>query len=453
MPPFFDKALKPVVVDCYHPSESFSQDWVINAVEAARVGYWEYNVATQEVRVNLGWLTQLGFAPQDPQGAAAQWHNLLHPDDLPVASRAFQRHLTGETPDYAAEYRIKHVAGHWVWVLSRGRIIQRNANGAPLRVAGINLDITARKRLEEQLAERERQLHALYEFSPVAMARANLRGELLDLNRAFCDLLGYSRKELMVKHWHEYTHPDDIEPELELAQRALRGEFDRYSYDKRYLHRSGRVIWVHMEVRRIQDWVRDEDVFLHVIHDISARKQTELEYWQLANTDSLTQIPNRRRFLEAAGEQLRRPSGSSSSLLLLDLDHFKLVNDRYGHGLGDAALRTFSAAIAEAIPPSSLFGRLGGEEFAILVHGLDRSALETLADRLIDTVRRIRLQHEGQTVTLTTSIGVAHQATGKEESLAMLLHDADGALYRAKAKGRDCWVMASTAAAQAGSEP
>ncbi len=444
MPPFIDRALAAVVLDPADSGDQYAPAWITNAIEAASVGCWEYDPTTHLVRVNSAWLRMLGLQDGCLPQTAEQWQQLVHPDDLTRSLHALQRCLSGETPVYSAEYRLRHSNGHWVWVLSRGRVTQRNAQGIPLRMSGVNHDITVRKQLEMQLADRERQLHALYEFSPVAMARSNRRGELLDMNQAFCELVGYSRKELMSRLWYEYTHPDDITTELELGKRALAGELDRYGYDKRYLHRSGQVVWVHMEVRRIQDWVRDEDVFLHVIHDISARKQAELENWQLANTDSLTQIPNRRRFLEAARDLLLQSPGQAAGLLMLDLDHFKLVNDRYGHAMGDQTLQAFSTAVAGALPATSLFGRLGGEEFAVLVRGYDRSRLEALAEHLLETVRGIRLSHDGLPITLTTSIGSAHQASAGSDALESLMREADSALYRAKAEGRDRSVMAQS---------
>ncbi len=163
-----------------------------------------------------------------------------------------------------------------------------------------------------------------------------------------------------------------------------------------------------------------------------AKQQAEME----ARTDPLTGIRNRRSFLAEAELCIKRAyrKGEPVSLLMFDIDHFKSINDNHGHGIGDEALRQFSYTIQDKIRETDIFGRLGGEEFALLITETKPDALHT-AERLRDNIAGIRLPCPEGTVQFTSSIGVAcaHQA----QTLEQLMREADEALYSAKQRGRD----------------
>ncbi|WP_255873108.1 sensor domain-containing diguanylate cyclase [Microbulbifer elongatus] len=163
-----------------------------------------------------------------------------------------------------------------------------------------------------------------------------------------------------------------------------------------------------------------------------AKQQAEME----ARTDPLTGIRNRRSFLAEAELCLKRAyrKGEPVSLLMFDIDHFKSINDNHGHGIGDEALRQFSHTIQAKIRETDVFGRLGGEEFALLITETRPDALHT-AERLRDNITGIRLPSGEEEVQFTSSIGVAcaHQT----QTLEQLMREADEALYAAKQGGRD----------------
>nr|WP_010132664.1 diguanylate cyclase [Microbulbifer agarilyticus] len=163
-----------------------------------------------------------------------------------------------------------------------------------------------------------------------------------------------------------------------------------------------------------------------------AKQLAEME----ARTDPLTGIRNRRSFLEDAELCIKRAyrEGEPASLLMFDIDHFKSINDEHGHGVGDAALREFSAAIQTKIRETDVFGRLGGEEFALLITESRPNSLLT-AERLRDAIAAIRLPTAGGPVMFTSSIGVAH--SDNDISVEQLMRQADLAMYRAKQQGRN----------------
>lgn len=166
-----------------------------------------------------------------------------------------------------------------------------------------------------------------------------------------------------------------------------------------------------------------------------AKQQAELE----ARTDPLTGIRNRRSFIADAEQRLRlaRRQAQPVSLMMFDIDHFKTINDRHGHSVGDEALCEFTRTIVTSIRETDIFGRLGGEEFGLLLNENGEGALHT-AERLRDDIARIAIETPEGTLQFTSSIGIAH-ASGNC-TLDQLLKRADTGLYQAKKRGRDIAV-------------
>ncbi|TVQ30146.1 MAG: sensor domain-containing diguanylate cyclase [Wenzhouxiangella sp.] len=166
--------------------------------------------------------------------------------------------------------------------------------------------------------------------------------------------------------------------------------------------------------------------------------RAEQELATLANTDSLTGLSSRRLFLKKAKAAHRRALDQSASvaLLVMDLDHFKLVNDNHGHPVGDEALRWFAQACRDSLRDEDLIGRMGGEEFAVLLQDVDHSAAVDVAEKLRQRLESAPLQTAESEIRLTVSIGVAvlHRT---ESDFMGLLKRADQALYRAKNGGRN----------------
>jgi diguanylate cyclase (GGDEF)-like protein len=165
-----------------------------------------------------------------------------------------------------------------------------------------------------------------------------------------------------------------------------------------------------------------------------ARYARELK--RLATVDALTGTFNRHHFVERGEVEISRAqrTGNPPAVLMIDADHFKQINDRFGHAGGDAALRALGQALRDSLRPTDVLGRIGGEEFAIVLPQTSREGAIRLAERLRGAIAGLTIEFAGHTIPLTVSIGVA---TGKQSDLTALLRDADAALYQAKAAGRN----------------
>jgi len=198
--------------------------------------------------------------------------------------------------------------------------------------------------------------------------------------------------------------------------------------------------WQFRQAQRLRD-AHEEIARLHGA--LSAAHEALLER---ARHDGLTGLLNRESFL--ADLEQAMVAGGAGTLLFIDADHFKQVNDRFGHPVGDDALRRLARAIAGAVGEGGLSGRLGGEEFAVCLPQIDLSEARSAAKQILDAVRRLRAEAPGgEPVNLTVSIGAAGWTGGT--SLEQLIAEADAQLYRAKAQGRNRAVCAMNIAAVA----
>ena len=181
---------------------------------------------------------------------------------------------------------------------------------------------------------------------------------------------------------------------------------------------------------------------LVVMSDRLRTAKAELE--ALLRLDSLTELPNRRAFFEQANSIFAR--GGDVTLMMIDVDHFKQVNDNYGHDTGDCVLRSVARSIDRIVAETPANGerfaaRIGGEEFAVLVEGVSADAANRLADQLVQNVRNAPVRSDGRSIALTLSIGIAGR--GANETPDTVLRAADNACYRAKRLGRDQWRSAT----------
>lgn len=193
----------------------------------------------------------------------------------------------------------------------------------------------------------------------------------------------------------------------------------------------------------IRLWALHQERRRHVLNQLVDRRTAELRHAlaaleRLAGIDPLTEVMNRRRFMEMAAAELGRAvrNGQPLVLVMLDLDHFKTINDRYGHPAGDEALRMVARLLAAQCRASDLLARFGGEEFVMLLPETGLAGAMVMLERIRRAVATTAFQHEGWPVGLTASIGVAGWR-GEAETLDTLLARADAALYEAKRAGRN----------------
>jgi diguanylate cyclase (GGDEF)-like protein/PAS domain S-box-containing protein len=244
-----------------------------------------------------------------------------------------------------------------------------------------------------QATESEQRFRSALESAPIGMALIEPDprsfGRFRRVNRALCEMTGYSEQELLARDFQSITHPDDLADNLADADALLSGALERYETEKRYLHADGRVIWALVRSSLIPNRDGTPAVFISQMQDITQRKKIEAELSHHALHDSLTGLPNRALFLDrlAQASLHAQPRDGAVGVLFLDLDNFKLVNDTYGHRVGDAVLKAVAERLRGALGHQDTIARFGGDEFAVLCDGSAAARdLSATAARLGETI-------------------------------------------------------------------
>jgi diguanylate cyclase (GGDEF)-like protein/PAS domain S-box-containing protein len=328
------------------------------------------------------------------------------------------------------------------------------------------------EKTERAAAQAERESARRLEFglrgADLGLWEWNLADDSVTVNDREMDILGYppTDQPLRGEFWRAQLHADDVAQTDQAVAAHLRGETPSYRLEHRLRHRDGHWIWVQTHavvMQRSASGQAQRVVGTHL--DITERKRSQLELERmnaqlaaLSLTDGLTGVANRRHFDQNLPLEWSRAlrTHQSLTLLMLDVDHFKLYNDSLGHPEGDACLRAVAQVLASCVRhPVEKIARYGGEEFALLLVDADESAGVRVAQRCLQSMRLARLPHPCSPVGpwVSISIGVASMRPDATRSPDQLVLAADAALYRAKQQGRDRYALATPADAQRRAAP
>jgi diguanylate cyclase (GGDEF)-like protein len=375
------------------------------------------------------------------------WESRILPDDW-TAYEAFNRRLLGGE-DAEVTYRIAGLDG--VTRVLRDRARPRPKGDGGMLIDGIISDLTAREEATARAAEAHDRFTSLLDvvgahvYLALAFPKDGTMQELFQ-GPGGDRLLGGAEPDPEMVNWDNAVHPEDRAAYDEFNLALTQGEDREVVY--RLIGLDGVTRWVHdravarprpdgtfevsgivsdvTERRRLEDQLR-----LSLAELEEARAEAELR----ANTDDLTGAYNRRHFAQMASESLAS-TADRSALLLIDADHFKQINDVYGHAVGDSVLAELARRLRSSITTDDHLARWGGEEFAVLLRDVSSEAeLAERAERLRRAVSATPIEHEGIRITLTTSVGAVLAPEGA--SLDALVERADACLYTAKFQGRN----------------
>ena len=261
-------------------------------------------------------------------------------------------------------------------------------------------------------------------------------------------LTGWEPNDLLNKNFLELAHPQD-RAELEMVIKALQAGSDGGTLEYRVRKRSGEYIWVEANLRVYKNPNTNlPEGILNLVRDITDRKRTERQLQEsyraveaLATVDALTAVANRRRFDEFLNSEWRRGMRANKplSLVMIDVDCFKLYNDTYGHVRGDSCLKQIAEAALDVVGrPGDLVARYGGEEFAVILPDTDEAGTRTIAEEICKSVSNRRLKHEkNKDGIVTISLGYSTMIPRRGMSAQSLTEAADKALYQAKHTGKN----------------
>ena len=316
-------------------------------------------------------------------------------------------------------------------------------DGATIGVAIVSRDITERKRMEETLRDSEQRYRLLANHASDVIWTMGLDGKFTYISPSIFQMRGFTPEEALQHSLEQTASPGSLLTLQQGLNNVLSGIRNGKWQPVEYIEveqpcKDGMTIWTETTARLMYDEYGKQIGLVGTSRNITERKLLQEKLRQQATTDELTGIANRRYFLDAGQSELKRSLRLQRmlSIVLIDIDRFKYINDTFGHAAGDQVLIAFSQECIKHIRTMDLFARIGGDEFTILLPETDLAQACEVVERVRVALAAMQLNLNGKLVTLSLSAGISC-LQGDHESLDSMLGRADRALYKAKEGGRD----------------
>ncbi|MDD4946275.1 MAG: EAL domain-containing protein [Gallionella sp.] len=403
------------------------------ALEGSGDGVWDWDIPNQIVMYSRRWKEMLGFTDAELPNRFEEFDRRIHPEDRDNVFTAVQQCFVRSHPVYVAEFRMRCKDGSYKWILARGMLVSRDAEGHPLRMIGTHTDISGFKHDQESL-----QLASMvYRTSTEAIIITDASNLIIAINPAFTEVTGYSEAEVLGRN----------------PRMLSSGRQDAAFYQKmwRQLESTGKwqgEIWNrHKQGEEYAEWLSINTIYepdgkvlrrIGLFHDITEKKHSSETIWRQANFDVLTGLPNRRMLQERLVQEIKKAQRAETQLALLfiDLDRFKEVNDTLGHHVGDEMLIEAANRLDSCVRETDAVARLGGDEFTVLltqIRGV--SDIDQIAQEIISNLAR-PYQLGSELVFASASVGISVYPDDTVHA-EQLMQYADQAMYVSKEQGRN----------------
>lgn len=404
---------------------------------SAPVGYFTLNSFSVIFKLNPAGANLLGVKLS--QCEHCRFDEFVKPECIPLF-RKFRAEVLGGTRKGSCELVLKASD-------KRAELLVRieaapDENGREFHM--VVIDISA----EKALHEREQYQRALLDNCPFLIWLKDEQGRFLAVNAPFAQTFGCASVDAIIGKTDYALTSRELAEAYRADDCAVMASGEKRSFEEK-IEVDGELRW--FETCKSPVVVDDRTIgTVGFSRDITERRRMETELRSLAATDSLTQLANRRHFLARLEEThagLQRDADHPVAVLMFDLDHFKSINDSLGHAAGDAVLRLFSSLLRDELRAGDLAGRIGGEEFAVLLTRSNPDAAAAFAERIRRKVAETSILMGQRRVAITVSIGIALMLA-EDSTAEQALGRADDALYRAKAEGRNRIALAAIPAPQ-----
>ena len=404
------------------------------AISATQDAVWDWQFENDEVLWSDAFYRTYGHDPAEVERTGAWWLEQIHPDERDRVARSIHAAIDGGETTWCDEYRLRCGDGSYAHVFDRGTILRDEA-GVAYRMIGAVLDMTERKRSEQALRESELLHRSILQASADCIMMISLGGDLELMNSpglAAFELDDFKKVE--GRPWEALWPQAARKAAAAALAEARSGKVARLM--DLCPTAKGTAKWWDVVVTPMFDDHGRVIRLLAIARDITASRKAADQLKWASEHDGLTSLPNRRCFqahLQAATVRAMQ-SGEVVGLLLLDLDHFKHVNDTLGHAAGDHLLKTFADRLKQSIRSDDFVARLGGDEFAVILRGTGEKEMRQAGQSIL---RRLQapIAFDGRVISAGASIGGAlfpRDASSANE----LFNNADSALYALKGEGR-----------------
>lgn len=410
------------------------------ATQSNEIGIWELSLPDGKLVWSEEMFHIFGCARQDFHGHLSDWERCLHPEDVHMAQQEFKDALAGHKPvDF--DFRVMHGDGSTRYVYARATIF-RNEQGEPIRVLGANYDVTERKRMERELAEKHELLRVTLHSIGDAVITTDAQGRVQWLNPVAERMTAWhteAARGLPIREVFRVVDEHTRLPAPCPVGRCLSGEDDApQCQHTQLISRDGSEYGIEDSAAPILDDAGTVLGAVLVFHDVTEQRRMGHEMRFRATHDELTGLYNRTEFeqrLQAALDKCH-DEGSKHAMMYIDLDQFKLVNDACGHAMGDQLLCQVTTLLQTCVRTRDTLARLGGDEFGVILEHCDVEQAQRVAQKICDAMDDFRFVHEGRRFRIGTSIGLV-PIDQRWSNISLVLQAADSACYAAKEAGRN----------------
>ncbi len=421
------------------------------ALASAGQGVWDFDIRKGGITYSATWMRMLGYDDGELDGDPNLWLSLIHPDDRDAVEAADRAHLDGRTPHFEAEFRMRRKDGNWLWILDRGKVIERAEDGRLIRAIGSLTDITARKEAEDRLkvsavllADEKERLRVTLQSIGDAVICTDADNRITFMNPVAEKLTGQAcDTTLGLPLDHAYRAVDEETGQLLDPRFPSHADHNNRAVLVRH---DGTRCSIRQVVSPILNERGEPGGSVIVFQEFTDARALQRQLAHAASHDALTGLANRSSFIRRMEELVRssRQDGAEHQFMFIDLDHFKTVNDTGGHAAGDALLKRVAQVLRAALGHNGIVARLGGDEFAAILIAADAAAAKDVAEAIIAAIRALDFRWNGQSHAIGASIGLAPIGAGSGEADEIIVR-ADVACYAAKAAGRGCAFTAEPA--------
>ncbi|SEQ14242.1 PAS domain S-box-containing protein/diguanylate cyclase (GGDEF) domain-containing protein [Amphritea atlantica] len=398
-------------------------------MEATQTGLWSWNLTNDSIQWDSQCYKMLGYQDQEFHLNRQLFRKLMHPEDQ---VRFYINFLPQVLDNLTAEiqFRLLTKDNRWLWIKCRGKPIRFGKNSHPICIAGTHMNFE-QQRQTEQL----RLAAAAFESNDAIMI-VDADSKIVKVNNAFTQITGYQAEEaighspaLLRSGVHKSPFYEDM-----LGTLSESGKWQGEIWNR---HKNGSIYIAWLNINTLFN--DDNTVYQRIatFSDITEKKRTEELIWTQANFDPLTNLPNRRMFMDRLTQEIRLAARSKSSLalLFLDLDRFKEINDTLGHNVGDQLLIEVADRFKSLVRSSDTISRLGGDEFTIILPQIESSSqVEQVGEKILSVLKQ-PFMLENQQRYISASIGATLYPQDADNA-EQLIKNADQAMYAAKAAGR-----------------
>jgi PAS domain S-box-containing protein len=347
-------------------------EWV-QYLEAVGLGVWEWDTMKNEVFYSKQWKSMLGYAENEIGTSFDEYQSRLHPDDNILEIQGnLTAYLEDKNPVTAKEIRLRTKSGDYKWVLAQGSIIERDEQNRPLRIRGTHKDITDSHEAVGQLKEQKKFINKVLGFAPIFVYIFDLiEQRIIYCNEAVFTLLGYTPGEIKAgdKNLIDMSlfHPDDLpRVQANFAELTKLQDGESQAIEYQLKHQDGQYrIFRSYDTPFLRDADQQVTQVVGTAVDVTKLRDSEVRLEYLAHHDPLTNLPNR-TLLHARLEhslQVSERLGLQLCVCFIDLDNFKIINDSYGHSVGDKVLIEVANRMQSIIRKGDTLARVGGDEF------------------------------------------------------------------------------------------